>query len=133
MLKTPLFKHALALLFVIGVLDLIAAVFHLHWEYWWYDVILHFLGGAWATMTVILVWHYYSNLSASDRLKFVKIGVIGALTIGFLWEIYELISRVTSFSDGIFYWMDTASDLLMDICGGFFGALYSFRILSKNG
>ena len=132
-MKTALFKHTLGLLFVIGVLEIISTIFYLHWTLWWFDVILHFLGGAWAAMTILLIWHNGSSLLKPSRLKIVWIGVIGAFIIGFMWEIYELLIGATAFGDGIFYWRDTYSDLIMDVCGGFFASLYSYKILSKNG
>ena len=131
MIKTKLFKQASLLLVVIAILDVVATIFYLHWTVWWFDTILHFLGGAWSGITVILIWHHYHNKS-SNQLKMVFIGVSGALIIGLLWEIYELLLGATSFSDGIAYLADTASDIIMDICGSFFGALYSIKIIRNH-
>ena len=132
MLKSPLFKHSFVLFFIIGLLELVSMVFYLHWTLWWFDVVLHFLGGAWAAMTVIFVWHYHRVSINTSQLKIIWVGVIGAFFIGFMWEIYELSISATSFADGISYVRDTTSDLVMDCCGGFFASLYSFKILSKN-
>ena len=105
------------------------AVLHLNWAYWWFDVILHFLSGVSVGMAVIIVWHYGFNFFKNDKLKMIKMAVLGALFIGILWEIFELSLGLTSISDGINYVRDTTSDIIMDICGGFFGALYSYRII----
>ena len=131
MIKWQLFKHTLSVLFALTVLELLANVFYLHWTVWWFDVILHFLGGASVSMTAVLILHYQLNQTIS-QFKLILIGVIGALVIGFLWEVYEVLAGDTFLSDGISYWRDTSSDLIMDICGGFFATLYSFRILNSR-
>ena len=130
--KNLLLKESILLLLVIGVLDLIAGIFYLHWTVWWYDVILHFIGGAWAAMAVILFWHSIISSLKNNQLKLVIVGIIGAFIIGLLWEVYELIIDATSISYGLFYWTDTTSDILLDICGGFFAALHSFKIIRSH-
>ena len=132
MLRTSLFKQTLTLLFVIAALDVVASIFYLHWTLWWFDIVLHFLAGAAVSMALIVIWQNISNHLEFNKLKEILMLVLGTLLIGLLWEIFELFFDITSFSDGIFYWRDTFSDLIMDICGGFFGALYSFKLLSKN-
>ena len=83
-------------------------------------------------MSVILILNYYSNQKIS-QLKMILIATIGALIVGFLWEAYEVLARDTFLADGVSYWRDTGSDIIMDICGGFFASIYSYKILSKNG
>ena len=132
MIKTRLFKHTFILLFFISAMYLIGIVLHLNWTYWWYDVILHFLSGVSVGMATIIVWHYGFNFSKSDKIQMIKIAVFAALVIGILWEIFELYMGLTFISDGINYVRDTASDIIMDISGGFFGALYAYKLTVKS-
>lgn len=132
MIKTSLFKHTFALLFLIGVLNFIGNKLYLSWTVWWFDVFLHFFSGACVGMATILAWNYFSGTPVTDKLKMIFIAFIGTLTIGLLWEIFELYFGITFLADGIFYIRDTVSDLLMDMSGGFFGVLYAYRILSKE-
>lgn len=132
MLNISLLKRIIALLFIVGFLDIIAYIFYFHWIFWWYDVTLHFLAGYSVGMTIVFVWGYFFDLSITSKIKMLCIAVIGSFIIGFLWEIYELLVKQTSLTDGLFYWWDTISDLILDTCGGFFGALYSYKIIDKK-
>jgi len=132
MINTPLFKRALGLLFIIGLMDLVAEFFYLHWALWWYDVILHFLAGGLIGLTVLIIWNAFYGFSDNDKIKIVMVVFLSSLIIGVLWEIFELSFNITSLSDGIIYIRDTCSDLLMDTTGGFFGSLYAMKILSRQ-
>jgi hypothetical protein len=131
-MKTPLFRYTLFLFSIIVVLDVLAEVFYFHWAYWWYDVMLHFLGGFLIGMVVLLVWSVCCSLEEGHKLKVVGTGFLVALLIGVLWEVFELYTGQTFLSDGIVYMRDTSSDLLMDVCGGFFGTVYSFALMLKH-
>jgi len=96
-------------------------------------MILHFLGGFWVSTVVFLFWNHYFSASTTGWLKIVTIILVWTFLIGIAWEIFELYFEVTSFSDGLAYWRDTASDLSMDIIGGIFGSLYSIRLNKING
>lgn len=132
MIHTPLFKRAMGLLLIIGVMDLVAEFFYLHWALWWYDVILHFLSGALIGLTVLILWNAFFSFSEDQRLKIIGFVFLSSLTIGLLWELFEIAGGITSFADGIVYVRDTVSDLLMDITGGFFGGLYAMKVLSRS-
>ena len=129
MKDTPLFKQTVILLLTIAVLDLTAFVFYLHWTVWWFDVLLHFLSGSCVAMATVMFWNHFRGASQTSRLKMIFIALLGTIIIGFLWEAYELLLSATSFSDGIAYIKDTIYDLVMDISGGFFGALYAYKLI----
>lgn len=131
MIKTRLFKHTFALLFIISVLNLIATIFYLHWTTWWFAAGLHFLSGfVIAMITILFIQHFY-NITAFKLLKIILITVIASFIVGVLWEVYELYFGITFLSDGMVYVVDTASDLIMNICGSFFGVLYARKFLQN--
>ncbi len=132
MIKTPLFKRTFWLLFVVGFLNIIAIKLYLYWTVWWFDMVVHFLAGATVAMTAMLLWYFFFKGTIPNISKSIKISVAAALLIGILWEFYELYFSITFLSDGLAYWTDTSSDLLMDISGGILGALYAHRILSRD-
>jgi hypothetical protein len=131
-LKSKLFRQAFLLLLCIFFFETIAEFFYFHWEYWWYDVTLHFFGGVCVSMAFLSFWYYLFNLSIEKRERVILFAFIGVLTVGVLWEIMEIYTGATSFADGIFYVRDTVSDLLLDTSGGFFGTLYSMSMINKN-
>ncbi|MEQ1499822.1 MAG: hypothetical protein ABL917_00425 [Parcubacteria group bacterium] len=94
-------------------------------------MIMHFSAGVCVGMTILLTYFYFYKVKEVSFLKTVLMAIIGVAVVGLLWEVYELLIRVTSFDDGVAYYTDTASDLILDICGGILGSLYARRLLSK--
>ncbi len=131
MMNTKLFKNTFILLAIIGLLNFIASKLYLYEFIWWIDILMHFLAGACVGMAVLLVIFYRKKFEMISNTRLIWLGILGALTIGVLWELYELYFGITMLSDGMPYITDTISDLLMDILGGFFGAIYGIN-LSKN-
>ncbi|MBA3733227.1 hypothetical protein H0W91_02530 [Patescibacteria group bacterium] len=97
-------------------------------------MLVHFLAGATVAMATVLVLSFlYRTYEENSLIKNIILAVLGALVVGIIWELYELYFGITLLSDGIIYFRDTLSDILMDISGGFFGALYSHNLLrTKN-
>jgi hypothetical protein len=131
MLRKEIFKRAFWILFAVGVLNLIATKLYLHLEFWWIDVILHFLGGL--TVTLFALWFCAGkfNLKNWSQIKILLVALFAAILVGFLWECYELYFGITFLSDGWHYFADTGSDLLMDLVGGIFGFLWTTHLLKK--
>src|SRR3989344_6017494 len=121
MSQTKLFKFTSVLLFLIFILYFLELKFYLSWTVWWYDILLHFLGGSVVGMAVLLIFERFFDMEITGVFKTVLIGIVGAFVIGVLWEILELRLNLTSFSDGVVYITDTISDLILDMTGAFFG------------
>ena len=87
-------------------------------------------------MAVILILNSQGSTSGIPKVepwRIIFIAMFGALIVGVAWEIFEVYFGVTSFSDGVVYVRDTASDLLMDLVGGFSGSLYARKMIDiKN-
>ena len=132
MLKLALFKRFFVLLFILGILDICAEVFYLHWTIWWFDVLLHSLAGFLIGIAVSLLWYKDFTGYYEQKIKIIWIVLASALILGLWWEFMEIYFEATSLSDGIIYLRDTTSDLIADVFGSFFGAMYSFPYLAKN-
>ncbi len=132
MSQFTLFKRAFLLLVSIGILYYFAEVFYLHWTIWWYDVMLHFLSGACASMAFIYFYFKYFKFTEDSKIKAIHLSFFFVFFVGVVWEIYEIQFDHTSFTDGMYYVRDTLSDVIIDLCGGFFGTLYSFRFIGKT-
>ena len=129
MINKELFKQAFILLIIIGILDLAGNILYLHWTLWWFDTVLHILGGFCVSLATL---SFLSSGTENNKLKIIILAIFVVFVVGILWEIFELYFGLTFLSDGIYYWMDTTSDILANTCGAFFSALYSFKILSKS-
>lgn len=103
------------------------------WAAWEISNVLHIIGGAYAFFfTRALV--SYARLSHRIEIPFwmeVALYVAGAITLGVLWEWYELIiDRYHLFILGqasIMTYADNIGDLMFDALGGLLGAIYWYR------
>lgn len=131
MIRKPLFKQTFSLLVLIGITDFFANTFYLYWTVWWIDIIMHFVSGVCVGMAGVLVWQYFFDENIS-LVKSIKLAFLFSLSVGILWEVFELSFEVTSFKDGVDYITDTTSDVILDISGGLLGGLYGHKLLNKN-
>ncbi|OHA21540.1 MAG: hypothetical protein A2849_03905 [Candidatus Taylorbacteria bacterium RIFCSPHIGHO2_01_FULL_51_15] len=111
----------------ITALHFIATSFYLYWLFWWYDIILHFLGGAFSAL--LLLWlRFFSGYFGTPRTpsasEAVFFAFFAALSIGAGWEVFERVLGHTWSVEG--YVLDTSLDMLLDTTGAI-GALLFFR------
>jgi len=109
MTPKTLFKIQAALVGSICVLTFLALEFSWYYSLWYFDIIMHFLGGAW--LGLFALW-LFPRHSLFKILAFVFL-------FGFGWEVYELVvdyAVVHDFSH--FDLCDTLSDLVCDMAGG---------------
>ncbi|OGZ61926.1 MAG: hypothetical protein A3H51_02920 [Candidatus Spechtbacteria bacterium RIFCSPLOWO2_02_FULL_38_8] len=114
-------------LILILFFNFLGLAFSFYKTFFWYDIFLHFFGGAWVALLVIY-WPKFKGqfYTLSQKIIFTMIVV---MIIGFAWEIMEI------FADGILdlkfyadsgvarelragYTKDTLLDLMMDFIGG---------------
>ncbi len=132
MIKSRLFQQTLLLLFLVAALNFIDDTFYLYLSVPWVDTILHFFAGSSVGMASFLVLGHFSAFSEFGKTKKIILAVTVGLSVGLLWELYELYFGITFWSDGILYFKDTASDLSMDIVGSLAGALYSLKLINNK-
>lgn len=130
MLKRPLFKQTFFLLFIIGVADFFANTLYLYWTVWWFDMVMHFISGVCVAMAGVLIWQYFFDKNISFKNAMV-VALVSVLIVGLMWEVFETYFEITSVSDGLSYFTDTTSDLLLDLCGGILGSIYAHKIVNK--
>lgn len=133
MLRSNFFGSVFILIVIIGGLHYIADVFNLYWEVWWFDLMMHFLGGFWIALSTL--WLIYFSPFFEGKSKSFKVfllsGIVGAMLIGILWEIFEYATDSTYTAHN--YILDTSTDLVADFIGGVVAVLYVYyRSLKKN-
>ena len=131
MLTQTIFKRAFWVLALTGVLNWFSTKLYLYWTVWWIDMVVHFFGGLTVGLAVMWLCSYGMDFKNWSLKKILTFSVIGSLLVGVMWELYELYFGITLLRDGMVYWIDTSSDLLMDMVGGIFGFLYVSRLLKK--
>lgn len=111
----------------------VGSIFTLYEEIFWFDMVMHALGGAWlaAVAFALLPARYPAIFASPPRRTF--LAVVALVTVaGILWEIYEFgfaAWATAQFGDLGFHqpWTDTVSDLFLDIAGAALTALFLLR------
>ncbi|HDQ16570.1 MAG TPA: hypothetical protein ENN31_00385 [Candidatus Vogelbacteria bacterium] len=123
---------------LIFTLNSLAFIHLWYWRIWWFDLLMHLLGGFW--ITLIFLYFLYGSNKYYFSIKSVFLWAIFiSLAIGGIWEIFEisfdqfLAAQFGFRSPDILSlgWRDTLSDLLFDFLGGLLTAFY-FLNRKKN-
>lgn len=123
-----LFSYVAGIIFLIFLMNLLANKLYLYSSLWYFDNIMHFLGGFW--LGLFFFWLFYKeifpNFNKSSSLKL----FLGVFLVGLFWEFYE-IGINASFARDAFNLTDTISDLVFDMLGGL--SIYLIlRNITKN-
>jgi hypothetical protein len=102
-----------ALAAAVFVLDRIAAAHYLYWVYWWYDIMMHFLGGVLIGGLATWVFLYRKPSSSLAHVCAITFGAI--LLVGLGWEWFEYSTGQYVGQPGVAF--DTTLDLVMDVIG----------------
>lgn len=109
------------LIFLILFLNVLAHRFYWYSSIWYFDMVMHFLGGLW--LGLALVWIFPPKEFSYGL--FVRL-ILGVFCIGVAWEVFEIVVHI--FTDQMpFNILDTFSDICFDLAGGIFSFLYFFK------
>ena len=110
------------LLYIILSLHLLALYFYWYWVFWWYDILLHFLGGLWLGGTALWFLRYVKNEKHSTVATIYFFPLLITIIVGLSWELFEfsLDTFIIFQTNDI---IDTMSDLGMDIVGSLVASL----------
>jgi len=129
MKRKTLFTGLSLFVVLIFLLNFVANKLYWYSSIWWFDILMHFLGGFW--LGLVFLWIFYKDLSNLSLKKdtFIKI-ILGVLFIGFGWEMYEIVVN-DIFAKNTFDLFDTSLDMVCDLTGGVV-AYYLFNNISKK-
>ena len=115
MLRHPLFYTQLVVLILVAVLHSAGVYASLYWIWQPFDLITHFLGGAWVSLVALWIV-FFSDLTPLSlrRFSMVAVALVAVFVVGLLWELFEFFVEVPK---GVAYYQDTALDLIMDVLG----------------
>src|SRR3989344_6403685 len=83
-------------------------IYRLNYIFWWYDVVAHFLGGAWTALAAFVFLHNSKN---AKTLLFV-LGIVAL--VGIAWEFAEFFVDRYIFKSGFTYLSGVYEDTLSD-------------------
>jgi len=117
MLKHHVFWLQFVVLAVVAALHSLGVYLDWYWELTWLDMVTHTLGGLWVALAALWL-AYFSGVSQFKfpRKRMLLVAVGSALVVGILWEVFEVIVAVPTEQN---YYLDTATDILLDSIGGF--------------
>lgn len=116
--RKKLLIHLVVLIFFIFAVNATAYKFYWYSEIWWFDMVLHFMGGVWLGLFFIhLFFHEYWSFDTIFKI------ILGVLLVGIFWEIYEIFVN-DYITRNPFNTRDTISDICLDLAGGLFAILY---------
>lgn len=116
MRKASLLYTALVLVVILGGLHLLAIHFYFYWTLWWFDILMHTLGGF--AGTLFILWF----ISPVTGFRSAFIAILALLAIGVVWEIFEYVYDIAVIGN---YWQDTIGDLISDVVGAILACLYA--------
>ncbi len=107
-------------MFFIFLMHLVALQFYWYYSLWYFDMIMHFLGGLWVALFFTYVF-LRGKEPRPGRSLFLKV-LAAMLAIGILWEFYEYYLNIVSATP----WdkADTLSDIFFDLFGGLCAIIY---------
>ncbi len=115
----------LVIIYTILVLDLLAFRFFFYWKFWWFDIVMHFLGGFWVAMLgyyILYLSDYKERFkNIIQKYSYLTTSLIFVLSIGILWELFEA-GLGSYLKQG--YLSDTILDLIMDMSGWLVAYIY---------
>ncbi len=124
--RKKLFNRLSLLIIFIFIVNFLAVKFYWYSSIWWLDILTHFLGGFWLSLSVS--WFFSGK---STQLSIIKTLII-VLIIGLLWEVFEIVVNET-ISKNNFDLSDTLADLFFDLSGGVVALFYmSKRLILKE-
>ena len=127
MLQTLRKKLLLTILIVWG-LNTLAHKFFWYSSIWWFDMPMHFLGGYFLGLLMLLVIAY-TDKQSSNREKII-ITLLGVFAIGMMWEGYEYAIQILTGSN-LANPLDSTADLFFDMAGGIFSLILLRKIMLK--
>ena len=96
---------------LLASLEWLAVRYDLFWRWFWFDDVMHFLGGF--CVGLFVAWLYARRALS---INFAAC-ILGAFLIGVAWEVFEYVLHIAQ-SQWFSYPVDTVKDLSMDCLGG---------------
>lgn len=132
--------HAVVILTLFLLLGhVLGSVFSLYEEVFWFDMLMHALGGAWLAAILLTVGarrfpRLFMDAPFSDGLRRLILAVV---LMGMAWELYEFgfaFYATTAYGNLGFYqtWGDTVFDLILDAAGAALAGTSLLRTIPRS-
>lgn len=119
-LRVSLFLIAISTL---AIVQYFATENFLYWRYSWLDMPMHFLGGLCVALGFAILPFFHITLA--PRYRTLLYYLLFVLFVGIMWEIFEYANGISLASAHERLLTDTGMDIILDLCGGYFGYVIS--------
>lgn len=131
LLHQKILLHAFIVLIVVAVSHGLALTFYFYWQLWWFDTVVHFLGGmvvGFGTLWALTGVAHYREISFS-RVRALLLVLCSVVVVAISWELFE-------FHFGLFdsanYGSDTSADLLAGVLGATVAYAYVMHLVERE-
>jgi len=121
-----------AVLSFVAVLEYYATLNFWYWRFWWFDMIMHTLGGLSVGLTALwIIFLRQSKHSKEMRVLSVVLIALAAISaVGVGWEVFEIIAhRIFNLQIGGGW--NTVSDLFFDLIGSSVAVIIFLMVYNK--
>jgi hypothetical protein len=103
----------------VALLDKTGHFLRLYWSLWWFDILMHFLGGL--LIGLASAWSYVFVFKKGTS-GLVRTTLLSVLIVGIFWEIYEVYIGIQVTHEP--YIWDTSVDIIMDLVGAYLAGAF---------
>ncbi len=117
----------------LAFLEGLAIQYFLYWRFFWYDIMMHFLGGF--IISALYIWyvHFEAPETRKKMLLTFRNTLLFVFAVGVVWEIFEAVIHVDAEYTQAYWAFDTVKDLIMDCIGGSVAYWVTKQFAPKNG
>lgn len=130
-MNDPVLKRSIFLIALVALLHWTATKLQLYWTVWWYDLLMHFLGGFWVGLAAVGALRMPRVRAALPRVRPLPFAVAAMAVVGTAWEIFEYAADLTFVDRG--YALDTATDFMLGFAGAVSSLAYAKWLLKRRG
>ena len=112
---------------MMSVIHYLALEMALYWHFWWFDIPMHFLGGAVVALGTFVLYDFSLPLPRRWLRPIPVLSVV--LIVALIWEYYEVLIGIPIELD---HELDTVTDIVMGLIGGISG-YYVGRAVNSLG
>jgi uncharacterized membrane protein YoaK (UPF0700 family) len=122
-------KKIALVIFCIFFLNFLGGKFYWYYSIWYFDIIMHTLGGFWIALLIFFL--FFRKKEFIFSFKNIIIVLLLVFVVGILWEFFEILVNET-IAQNPFNLLDTVSDIFCDLSGALISFFFYKNIFRKK-
>ncbi len=127
MRRKELLNFATATVVLLAGLHFLASRYDLYFHLWWFDILMHFLGGLFISLYSLWFFFFSGRITINfpNNKKIFLLSLLAVFPAIVFWEIFEYVTDTAYPFEG--YVLDTAADIALGLTGALAGVLYFIK------